>query len=151
MVLGFTTGCSDKVPLKGKVVFSDNDEPVTEGMIFFESGSFQARGNIDKSGNYYAETLSTRDGIPKGEYHVTVSGVTKKETIGPEFNPDAGHAAPVGVVDPRRLKPGQTSMAGVLNTPLVHTKYLKSDTTDIIVTIDGSTKTLDIRLDRYEH
>ena len=152
-VLALLTGCSDKVSLQGRVTFADNGEPVDKGMILFVSGSFQARGNIDQNGNYVAGTISARDGIPKGEYRVTVVGVTKTEPFGQgsDAATGTGRTAPATTVDSSRLTPGQSVMADTIQTPLVHTKYLQSGTTDIVVTVDGSKKVHDIRLERYEY
>jgi len=74
-------GCGDQYRLKGKVTFTDG-KPATTGMVIFSQGNFQARGEIQSDGTYTASSTGKNDGLPKGEYKVTVSGITKSMTGG---------------------------------------------------------------------
>lgn len=67
------SGCSDKVAVRGKVTFSDDQSPLTVGQVRFQSGTLQARGTLKSDGTYVLGTLSEKDGIPKGKYTVTIA------------------------------------------------------------------------------
>ena len=70
-------GCdSDKKQLTGKVTFSDG-KPVTSGKVLFSNATYIATGDIQKDGSYRMGSLTDRDGLPPGDYMVSVSGVTK--------------------------------------------------------------------------
>ncbi len=51
-VLLFSVGCSGKVPLGGKVTFSDDGSPGTRGVVFFMSPPLVAQGGINPDGTY---------------------------------------------------------------------------------------------------
>ena len=68
-----TIGCSDKVPLRGKVTFSDDQSPLTVGEVTFQSDTVLARGNLTQDGTYVLGTEKLADGIPKGTYTVTIA------------------------------------------------------------------------------
>ena len=68
----FLTGCnSGKVPLQGKVTFSDDDSPVS-GTVYFQSDTFLARGELKSDGSYIIGSDSVKDGLPPGKYAVYV-------------------------------------------------------------------------------
>lgn len=115
-------GCGDQHRLKGKVTFADG-QPVTSGMVIFSNASFQARGEIQSDGNYTVSSTGKNDGIPKGEYKVTVSGIVK--LVGGGKNP-----MPFPV-------------------PLCDEKYMNVDTTDLSCTVPVSRNTFDIILEPH--
>jgi len=115
-------GCGDQHRLKGKVTFADG-QPVTKGTVIFSNASFQARGEIQSDGSYTVSSTGKNDGLPKGEYQVTVSGVTK--TVSGGNNP-----MPFPVT-------------------LCHDRYANVDTTDISCTVPVSRNTFDIVLDPH--
>jgi hypothetical protein len=83
-------GCSNKLPLRGKVTYSDDGSPLEYGVVCFETPTFLARGEIGKDGKYVVGTLRQRDGIPRGTYNVYVSGTE----IGSGFLIDKKYANP---------------------------------------------------------
>ena len=123
VLIGFIVGCGNgNVKVNGKVVFSDDNSPVTLGTICFESGITTARGNIKEDGTFSVYSVKENDGVPSGTYNVYFLNTTKGEG-----NPLA----------PKLI-------------PQLHSKYQKAATTDITMTIDKSTKLpLEIKVDRY--
>ncbi|MGL6194173.1 MAG: hypothetical protein ACRC2T_05060 [Thermoguttaceae bacterium] len=113
-------GCSSKVPMSGKVLFSDNDEPLTVGTVCFDNGKIQARGGIKPDGTYILGTDSEKDGIPRGSYKVCVMGAMEPSQQGP--------------------------MSGY--TPVISQKYTDLATSGLTVEVDGKTKTFDFKVDR---
>ena len=65
-------GCGDKVPMRGKVTFSDDQTPLTVGQVSFQSDTFLARGYLKPDGTYVLGTDTEKDGLPKGTYRVSV-------------------------------------------------------------------------------
>ena len=116
------SGCGNQYRLKGKVTFADGN-PVTQGMVIFSNNAFQARGEIQSDGKYTVSSSGKNDGLPKGEYKVTVSGVTK--TLGAGRNP---MPFPVAICDE---------------------KYLNVETTDLFCTVPVPGGTFDIVLDPH--
>jgi hypothetical protein len=71
-------GCSHgRVQLGGKVTFSDDGSPVTQGTIVFVQDAFQATGTIQPDGSYVVGSFSTKDGLPPGNYAVWLYGITE--------------------------------------------------------------------------
>ena len=71
------TGCDGgKKQISGKVTFSDG-KPVTLGKVVFSTESFQATGTIQEDGSYRMGTIGEKDGVPPGEYSVSVMGVAR--------------------------------------------------------------------------
>ena len=66
-------GCGDKVPMRGKVTFSDDQSPLTVGMVSFTSETVLARGQLKPDGTYVIGTDKENDGLPKGTYTVSIS------------------------------------------------------------------------------
>ena len=60
----FQAGCSNHVPLRGTVTFSDDGAPLPNGMVIFEAGAFSAVGPIKPDGTYRVGSLKENDGIP---------------------------------------------------------------------------------------
>ena len=126
LVLGsvlFGTGClNGNVNFGGKVTFSDDGSPLTMGTVCFESPGFLARGELDKDGKYDLGSLSASDGVPKGTYQVYITGAAKGGTN------DRGELVPIPLIDPK----------------------FTSANTGMTVTIDGNSKSYDIKVDRYQ-
>lgn len=76
LLLVLVTGCSKMQPLSGKVTFRDNNEPLTQGTVIFQTDTYQARGSLDEEGNYSISSVKEGDGIPKGIYSVFIEGTT---------------------------------------------------------------------------
>ena len=81
IVLSVSVGCSGHVGLSGKVVYSDNGEPVTIGEIQFTTPTFVARAVINPDGTFVAGSYRERDGLPPGTYEVAV--VSTDENFNP--------------------------------------------------------------------
>lgn len=70
LILG---GCGNgHVGLRGKVVFSDDGSPLTIGTVCFATPTFQAKGDLDKNGNFVMGSYSDHDGLPLGTYQVGI-------------------------------------------------------------------------------
>lgn len=123
-VLSFCLGCSSNVNLTGKVVYSDNGEPVTAGEVQFTTSDYFARATIEPDGSFKASSAKEGDGIPPGTYNIAILRA-EKET-------------------------GTDRMGSPTMTPLIDPKYSKTDTSGLTVTVDGSTKPLELKVDRYK-
>ena len=120
------SGCGGKNQrLSGKVTFSDDGTPVPHGAIFFTDGQFMSQGVIKSDGTYVVGTKEKTDGIPPGTYKVYFAGVELEESV----------TTPDGFSDRKY-------------TPLISSKYGDPETSGLIFTADGSTKTFDVQLDR---
>ena len=75
-----TIGCSNKVPMRGKVTFSDDQSPLTVGTVEFQSDTVLARGDLKPDGTYVMGTEKLTDGIPKGTYRVTINNTMRMFT-----------------------------------------------------------------------
>ena len=118
------TGCSNgNVSFGGKVTFSDDDSPLTLGTVCFESPTFLGRGELNQDGKYDLGSLSTSDGIPKGTYKVYVTGAAKG---------------------------GMSDKGSPILIPIIDPKYVAASTSGLSVTIDGKSKSFDIKVDRYK-
>ncbi|MDR0871716.1 MAG: hypothetical protein LBN39_13090 [Planctomycetaceae bacterium] len=122
-VVCFTACDNGKVPLSGRVTFSDDGSPLETGMVCFEANSFLARGTIGKDGKYIVGSTDTADGIPPGTYKVYVNGADKV----PESAGGNGMATPVSLVAP---------------------KFTDGTTSGLTFTADGKTKVFDFKVDR---
>jgi hypothetical protein len=84
-LLLLAVGCSGKLQVTGKVTFPDGT-PLTSGEVRFESTGFVAAGKIKSDGSYRVGTTSDTDGIPKGEYKVSIYALDNSH-ITPDINP----------------------------------------------------------------
>jgi len=133
-------GCSQNVKFGGRVTYSDDGSPLTTGVVCFESSSFLARGELDQEGRYDMGSVNLKDGIPKGEYRVYISGADAVETV--ELVHASGQANHI-------VNPGTSgTMGGRTLTPLIAPKFTAGKTSGISVTIDGSSKKFDFQVDR---
>jgi len=117
-------GCSQHVPLSGKVTFSDDGSPVTFGNVFFLTPATVAQAGIREDGTYTVGSIKETDGMPKGEYQVylVVEQLTTREAGGQSEN------VYTSLIDPRHTNP---------------------ETSGLTFTADGKTRTFNITVDRY--
>ena len=122
-------GCGErKMKLGGLVTFADDDAPVTSGFVIFTAigADFQSRGKIGADGTYTLSSTGNNDGIPPGEYAVSLVGVEKNTQVD---TPDGSYFT--------------------LSEPLILPKYTSPETSDLTFTVDGSTKRYDIQVERF--
>ena len=74
LIFGIFIGCGKMKPISGRVTFSDDGSPLTQGLVVFQTPSYQARGQLNENGEYTLSSLKEGDGIPEGEYSVFVDG-----------------------------------------------------------------------------
>jgi len=118
----FLAGCGGQPGLRGKIVFSDDQSPLTQGIVNFESDQGIARGEVDKNGNYVVGSLKANDGLPPGNYRVYLTGTEIFKS-----NPAGGL---VGIEYP------------------IDRKYESPDTSGITVEVKKS-MTFDFEVDRF--
>lgn len=121
----FSFGCSGKVPLSGTVTFSDDGSPVPCGAVFLETETFQAMGSIKNDGTYVVGSTGLDDGIPKGTYKVSIRGAESTTMV----------KGPGGTQVERRKA-------------LIDPKYQNPDSSGLSLTVDGKSKTFDLKVDR---
>ena len=122
-LLFLVTGCSGKCSLKGKVVFSDDQSPLTCGVVCLVSDKGIARGPIDQNGNYVVGSVGAKDGLPPGSYRIYL---TETERLEP---------APGGGL-PRIF-------------PQIDNKYSRAETSGLTLEVKSS-MTHTIEVDRYK-
>jgi len=71
-------GCGDRQPVRGKLVYADNDQPVAELAGFdvtftSEKLGISARGTVQPDGTFQLGTDKENDGAPPGAYVVTLT------------------------------------------------------------------------------
>lgn len=120
------------VPMNGRIVFSDNGEPLTQGTVIFTSNTHMARGNIRADGSYSLGTDTANDGLPPGEYTIYIVGastftVSSKIIPATKDSEAITQVQTISVIDPKYQNPG---------------------TSDLSLNVDGSKKTYDIKVDR---
>jgi hypothetical protein len=78
------SGCNNKfIPVHGKVTFEDGS-PLTQGGIAFSTATFMADGKIQPNGTFTLTSLKPGDGLPPGDYTVTINASetdAKEKTI----------------------------------------------------------------------
>lgn len=104
-------GCSENKQLKGKVTFTDG-EPAPCGMVYFSTPSFQARGEIKQDGTYTVSSLGKNDGLPKGEYSVSLTGVVKFDKKGNVPMP-----IPLNLCDEKYSSPETSGLTCIIPAP----------------------------------
>jgi len=116
-------GCSQNVPLSGKVTFSDDGSPVPFGNVFFMTPTTVAQAGIREDGTYTVGSMKETDGMPRGEYKVylVVEQLTTREVGGQSEN---------------------------AYTSLIDSKHTNPETSGLTFTADGKTRTFDIQVDR---
>lgn len=122
-ILVCLAGCGKNSGLSGKVVFSDDKTPVTQGLVNFVSDKGVARGEIQKDGTYVVGSLKANDGLPQGDYKVYITSSAKKMTD---------------------KKLGMVKMENQIDK-----KYEDAKTSGLTVKVE-KTMTYDIEVDRYK-
>lgn len=150
LLLVLMTGCGSNVKFGGRVTFSDDDSPLTSGMVCFQAEGFFVRGEIGKDGNYTLGTVTATDGIPKGTYSVYLTDTEKIEgveivAISPEKGVVQGQAS-----TGRDPIDGSVIMGGRKIIPLVALKYTSPQTSEIQVVVDGKTKRYNFQVERFD-
>ena len=120
----FLSGCSNHVPLTGRVTYSDDDTPLEIGRVIFEpeTGTFHARGNIGADGRYKLATNKPGDGLPPGKYRVYLTDTSQWIS-----NNEA-----------------RTSV----EVPFIESKFNSPDTSELVIDVKRSTRTFDFKVDR---
>ena len=116
------TGCSDNIAVSGKVTFSDDNTPLTVGMVFFETETFQARGVLDSEGRYQLGSRELTDGLPAGQYRVYIGGA---------------------LVEDPRIRSGEGPPL-----PLLESQYESGTTSGLTADVDKSNKKFDFSVGR---
>ena len=122
-------GCGgQKMQLGGTVTFSDDGAPVPTGFVIFTAvgADFQSRSVIAEDGAYALSTTGNVDGIPPGEYLVSLVGVERNTQVN---RPDGSYTTQ--------------------SEPLILPKYTSPNTSGLTFTVDGSTKRYDIQVERF--
>ena len=116
-------GCSQNIPLSGKVTFADDGSPVTLGKVFFMTPTTVAQAGIREDGTYTVGSMKETDGMPKGTYQVylVVEQLSTREMGGQSEN---------------------------VYTSLIDSKYTNPETSGLTFNADGKTKTFDIKVER---
>ena len=126
LLLLVANGCgSGNQQLTGTVTYSDDGSPVKAGMVVLTSEGKSGRGDIGPDGKFTIGFESEKNGIPKGKTY-TVTIVNAQEETGLD-------------------KSGMPIM-----TQLIDQKYSNAATSGFTFTSDGSTKALDLKVDRFK-
>ena len=125
VLVALLAGCGgDNVSLKGKVTFSDDGTPLTQGTVAFLKEGKISKGTIKPDGTYIVGTDKETDGLLPGMYQVFISGSEKAIPVDAE--------------------------AGIYNyEPQIDKKYESADTSGLSVEVNASAKTFDIKVDRF--
>lgn len=119
LILACIVGCGKNVPLGGKVTFSDDQTPLTKGIVCFQNGGFTARGPLKEDGTYVVGSEKAADGLPPGEYQIYITGAVEG-----------------------------SEMTGDLKR-LIDKKWEDPSSSGATLNVTGSTKTHDFSVDRY--
>ena len=122
-LLIFVVGCGDKVGLKGKVVYSDDQSPLEKGTVCLVSNKGIARGSIGANGNYVVGSIGKNDGLLPGTYRVYITD---------------SH-------DWEEPQPGKITRT----IERIDAKYALPETSELTVEVKSST-TYNIKVDRYK-
>jgi len=120
-VILLLAGCSDNLPLRGKVTFPDG-EPLGIGTVYFEKAGFVARGDLRANGTYDVGSLGSKDGLPAGTYKVYITGAGEN------------------LADP--ANPSRT-----IYRPLIASEFTDVRTTPLTITVPGE-RVYDITVER---
>jgi len=118
VTLPIMAGCG-MPKVSGKVTFPDG-APLTTGTIFFEADQHTYQATIHRDGSFNMGVLRDGEGIPPGTYRVFVQAVSQESMAAHDENPDA---------------------------PLVYLtdrKYASPRTSDIVYTIESTTRNISI-------
>ncbi|MDR3111095.1 MAG: hypothetical protein LBU65_15615 [Planctomycetaceae bacterium] len=123
-LLVLAVGCnSNYVPLKGTVVFSDDETPLTTGSVVFESGVVGASGALNERGEFTIGSMKADDGLAPGTYKVFIVGATKE------------------------IEDKSSGMKR--SVPLIHSKYDNKETSGIVIEVKkGETNKFEIVVEK---
>ena len=114
-LLFLVVGCSGKCGLKGKVVFSDDQTPLSQGTVCLVSDKGIARGTIDKDGNYVVGSISAKDGLPPGTYRIYL---TETEILEPM--PGGGLPRRIPQIDEKYSEPTSSGLSVEVKSSMTH-------------------------------
>jgi hypothetical protein len=113
MIVGPLTGCGSSglpgtVPIRGKVVY--NGRPLSQGEVRYvpvdPQVGRQARGKLDKNGNFEMTTLKAGDGVLPGKYKVVIVALAPHPGEPGRTAPEPGEAPrPLPVIKRGSLVP----------------------------------------------
>jgi len=80
VAIGLTVGCGpgNKMKVSGTVTFSDDGSPLTAGTVVLESETTRVMGELNDKGYFALGELVDGDGIPFGNYRVTIAGAREQ-------------------------------------------------------------------------
>ena len=137
MALTMLNGCGRNVALSGRVTFSDDGSPVPCGTVIFDNGKDMGKGAIQEDGSYVVGFEKRQNGIPRGEYRIRIVGAVKEvgqsETTEDKFSG-------------QKLE----QMGSQKTVDLIDRKYRTLGDSGLTLTVDGSTATFDIKVDRFK-
>ena len=78
--IALTVGCPSgkKLKVSGYVTFSDDGSPLTTGTVVLESETTRVMGVLNDKGYYALGELVDGDGVPFGQYRVTIAGAREQ-------------------------------------------------------------------------
>ena len=122
--LVYFVGCSGYVQMTGKVTFSDDGSPLTEGTVFFESPTFMSRGVLGKEGTFTMGSFKEKDGLPLGKYRIYIGGASRWVVT----NEETGEG---------------------YELPLIEDRFTSMGKSGLEIEVDGKTKTFDIVVEKH--
>ncbi|MDR2345604.1 MAG: hypothetical protein LBE18_06025 [Planctomycetaceae bacterium] len=121
LIFCICTSCSKNIQLSGQVTYSDDGSPLTTGIVCFETNTYMARGNLKPDGTYTITSVTQNDGLPPGQYRVSVLNAIEG------FGED-----------------------NATNIPLIDPKYGDSNTSGITFQVTPSSNRFDFTVERYK-
>ena len=82
VMVGVFAGCNSNSKVSGHVTFEDGS-PLKTGTVIFDSGTHQAKGDLNDEGFYQLGSLKEKDGLPAGQYKVYITGAMEGGKLGP--------------------------------------------------------------------
>jgi len=130
----FGMGCG-KPKVGGRIVFSDDQSPLTQGVVMFHGDHGIARGRIKSDGRYVVGSETENDGLPPGKYRISI-----KES---QADANASKELPV------RYRPNGQPYPPPLPVlvDVIDRKYEKPETSGLTVEIQKS-QTFNFEVDR---
>jgi len=105
-------GCGQP-KVNGRVVFSDDQSPVTYGVVFFHGDHGIARGFIQPDGKFTVESLGGNDGLPAGQQELRGLAGVARDAVGAGHLDDELRRRPDPVEEQLvLLVPGQVELGG---------------------------------------
>jgi hypothetical protein len=114
-LLLLAAGCGQNCRLKGKVVFSDDQSPLTQGTVCLISDAGIARGPIGSDGSYEVGSLSDKDGLPPGTYQIYLTETEIYEPV-----PGAGLPRRIVVIDEKYSQANTSGLSVEVKSSMTH-------------------------------